>query len=192
MSEQFDPEAALRPAPDDVVTSTQLHKWYWSRAQLNLIARRLGVRQVGNKAELTQRIARKLDGLPDELPDEHSKRPTSATRLAPPFHPDDVVPPGQPMSRGLRYWFREHVDDSFRFDSHMRAFFRDPAGGTLTDAVELWHATRNAPAPTVSAQFEYNRFTRSFRASHPEATRDQLLEAWQRYKDTPTDRRPRA
>jgi hypothetical protein len=182
-----DPDETARPDPDEVVTSSQLLGWYWTRAQLDQIARRLGVSKSGNKATLTQRLEHHLDGIPAR----EAPRPRVAPQLTPPFDPSDVVPPGQRMTRALRDWFVERVGSSFRFDFYMRAFFTDPAGRTLSDAIDLWHATRDAPAPQIGAQFEYNRFTRAFRQAHPEATRSDLLEAWQRYKDTPTHDRTR-
>ena len=41
----------------------------------------------------------------------------------------------------------------------------------------------------IGAQFEYNRFTRSLRAQHPDGSRDDLLAAWRTYRSQPIDER---
>ncbi len=174
-----------RPSPDDVSTARDVRDWYWTRVQLDQIARRLQVSRVGNKADVAARLAAALDGLPDPTPPS----PRGGNGLSAPFRGDQVVPPGQRLTGDLRQWMQAQVEGQFRFDVHMRSFFADPQGRTLADAVSLWHTTRDSPATQISPQFEYNRFTRWYRGAHPMASRTELLAAWQVYKDTPVSQR---
>ena len=174
-----------RPSPDDVSTARDVRDWYWTRAQLDQIARRLQVSRAGNKADVAARLAATLDGLPD--PTTPSSR--GGGGLSAPLRRDQVVPKGQRLTSDLRRWMQAQVGAGFRFDVHMRGFFADPQGRTLADAVSLWHATRDSPATQISPQFEYNRFTRWYRGAHPTASRTELLAAWQVYKDTPVSQR---
>lgn len=176
-----------RPACEDVDTAADVRDWYWTRAELDNVARRLGLSRRGSKADVTARLIAQLAG---EDPAPPPVRPRPVAGLSTPLTPDMVVPDGQRMTRGLRDWFIDQVGSGFRFDSHMRGFFADPRGRTLSDAVRLWHDTRSAPPPPIGAQFEYNRFTRWYRATHPQADRADLMAAWRVYKDTPAPRRP--
>ena len=74
----------------------------------------------------------------------------------------------------------------------MREFFEESDGTQmLGDAVQHWHATREASPRSISAQFEYNRFTRAWHAVHPEGNREDLLSAWNHYRSRPIDERGR-
>lgn len=171
--------------PTSVSSPEDITDWYWTRAELNEIAKNLGVKRTGSKADLTARLAAHLAG--DPQPEQ--RRTRAAGHLVGPLTLDTVVPDGQRMTREVRDFLSAQIPD-FRFDAHMRAFFADPDGRTLGDAVELWHRTRDQ-RPEPSAQFEYNRFTRAYRGEHPDASREQLLEAWAQYKATPISARGR-
>lgn len=169
-----------RPSPDSVSTSLVLTRWYWTRAELDTIARRVGVPRTGNKQQLTERLVAHFDGAP--LP-QTAGRKRAEHPLRPPFSPDMVVPAGQPMTRELRAYLTQQIGPQFRFDGFMREFFADPGGRTLTDAVAHWKRTRGLRRP-IEAQFEYNRFTADFRRDHPGASRAEILAAWHDKKAT--------
>ena len=157
-----------------------IENWYWTRAQLDEIARREGVPRTGDKQQLADRLIAHFDGRPaPPVP----RNPRPAKPLLPPFRLDMVVPAGQPMTRELRTYLAAQIGPRFRFDGFMREFFADPEGRTLSDAVDVWHATRGRRRP-IGTQFEYNRFTSEYRRRHPHASRQEMLAAWERYKDT--------
>ena len=175
-----------RPVPDDVATAVDVSDWYWTRQQLDQIARRLGVPRAGSKTEVTQRLIAVLSGQSTS-----AATPKRAThQLRPPFDAADVIPDGQRMTQQLREYLITQVGPEFRFDRHMRAFFADPGGRTLGDAVRHWQQTRALPPADIEPQFEFNRFTRWFRRANPQAERTELLAAWEGYKATPRSQRP--
>lgn len=174
-----------RPAVDAVATSEDVADWYWTRAELNQIATRLTVGRSGSKAELTARLIAVLNGAEPPAP----VRRSSAT-LREPFELTDVVPEGQRMTRALRQFMQAHAGPEFRFDARMRQFFAAPQGRTLADAVQVWRSTGRTDQE-IPAQFEYNRFTRAYRAAHPGASAQQVRAAWAQYKDTPVTSRIR-
>lgn len=176
-----------RPAIDDVVAPSDIDDWYWTRAELDAIAKRLGVSRAGNKAEVAARLRAVLAGQPPPA----SSRRTAGDQLAGNLTLETVVPQGQRMTRAVRDFLTDQIGPQFRFDAHMRRFFSEPDGRTLGDAVALWHSTRGSrEAPTE--QFEYNRFTIAYHREHPQAGRDELLAAWAEYKATPVHRRGKA
>ncbi|WP_408647198.1 hypothetical protein [Tessaracoccus coleopterorum] len=77
------------------------------------------------------------------------------------------MPPGQRCSQYLRAWFEAHLGTGFSFDAPMRAFLAEADGvRTLGDALAHYRATRGERAG-IGSQFEFNRFTRAWHASHP-------------------------
>jgi len=75
----------------------------------------------------------------------------------------------------------------------MREFFSATDGTqTLKDARNHWHRTRDAGTREIGSPFEYNRFTRTWHAEHPDGDRAALLRAWREYRNKPLDDRERA
>ena len=178
--------AENRPDPGPELTGTELQRWYWTKAELTDLARTLGVSTSGSKIELTDRLAATLDGLP--LPASQMPRKHRSRQLAGPVSRDTVIPEGQRSSQVLRTFFETEIGSSFRFDRAMREFIANNAGATLGEAVDHWHATRGKEYE-IEPQFELNRFTRRWYAENPGGTRQQLDEAWQRYRSLPRDAR---
>lgn len=173
-----------RPALTEDLPAAEFGRWYWTVAELRAFAKQLGIPSTGVKTELTARIAAALGGEP--LPPAPSRQ---RNRLEPPLTRQTVIPPGVVLSRELRDWFVAEIGPEFHSDHHTREFLRDGAGRTLGDAADHWYATRDAPRPEISPQFELNRFTRAWRADNPDGTREELLAAWAQYRATPVDER---
>ena len=177
-------EPVERPALAADLSADEFLRWYWTVAELRPFAKQLGVASTGTKGELNVRIEAALRGQTPPVVDRVRRQ-----RLTPPLDRSTVIPAGVVLTRELRDWFAEQIGPQFHSDHHMRAFLRDGEGRTLGDAVDHWYATRDAPAPQIGAQFELNRFTRAWRAAHPDGTREQLLAAWADYRATPADQR---
>ncbi len=104
-----------------------------------------------------------------------------------------VIPAGQRCTQHLRAWFIDRVGQHFRFDATMREFFAAADGTTtLGDALTVWRSDARRAPREIDGQFELNRFTRSWFADNPQGSRDQMLEAWWRYRDLPIGERHRA
>lgn len=180
-----------RPPLDRTLSGSELLRWYWLKDELTSFARALGVRTTGSKDILAARIAAQLDGATFEEP--HRSKPVAAAQLKGRLTATTVIPRGQRCSQPVREWFVTQVGSSFGFDAAMRQFFADGDGTqTLQDALNHYRATRNGGPKTINAQFEYNRFTRSWHQANPNGTRTELLAAWRHYRATPADSRERA
>ncbi|SUE17068.1 Uncharacterised protein [Rhodococcus gordoniae] len=183
--------AENRPALTGDLTSAELLRWYWRKDELADLARQLDIRASGSKELLNRRIAAKLDGIPFAEP-QPAKR-ASRAQLAGPLTSATVIPEGQRCSQVVRTWFIGQVGTSFGFDAEMRAFFADTDGTqTMQDALDHYLATRDQGTKSIDGQFEFNRFTRAWHEANPTGSRDDLLQAWRRYRELPVDRRGRA
>ena len=177
-----------RPELSPSLSSVELRRWYWTLAELEGLARSLGVPRGGGKQALTERLAAALDG---ERPQAPVRRRAGGRQLQGPLTPATVIPEGQRCSQALREFFRHEVGGRFTFDAFMREFIATGAGRTLGDAVGHWHATREeASRPqSIAPQFELNAFLRNWRRAHPGASRDQALAAWWGYRARPAEER---
>ncbi|ROQ93632.1 hypothetical protein EDE04_0016 [Streptomyces sp. 2132.2] len=177
--------AEARPKLSVALSGFELSRWYWTLAELTVLARELGVPRSGGKAVLTERLRAALDGVaPPAVP----PRTRSAGRqLAAPVNGSTVIPEGQRCSQVLREYFRREIGPGFHFDVYMRTFVAEGAGRTLADAIAHWHATRQAGArlQEIGSQFELNRFLRDWYAEHPAGSRAEALAAWRAHRDRP-------
>lgn len=168
-----------RPNPSAHLSETEFLRWYWLRSELSSLCRLLGIPSSGNKEEVTTRIAAHLGQRPPPPR-------TRTTRTAPPatLTPDTPVTPGWPLSAQLRQFFVHHCGESFRFNQSLRDFFRS-GSGTLADALATYRASLANPPREIPKVFEFNRFARAFRQSHPHATHEDLTKAWLHARSQP-------
>jgi len=153
-----------RPALSRQISSTEFLRWYWLKTELILFARSLGLSRVGSKDEITARIAAFLDG--KDLPGTVVRQNTNAAQLAEPVTRSTLIPPGQRSSQVLRRFFEHEIGSGFRFDAAMRRFLSESRGErTLGDAIAHFQSQRSKTTGAIGAQFELNRFTRTF--PHP-------------------------
>jgi hypothetical protein len=183
---------------EDVDSSWEFGRWYWTKAELTTWARRLGLPSSGSKSDLAKTISRALDGISPTnrsvapTPEAPTARPKTPSRrqvgpqLTGDLTPHTIIPKGQCSSQALRRFFASHIGPSFRFDKPMRDFIATGAGKTLQQALDHWHATRAGLKSTeIAPQFEYNRFMREWYAAHPGAMQEEVIEAWKMYRNSP-------
>ena len=178
----------MRPALSRNLTGAELRRWYWLKDELVRFARTLGIRTTGSKDVLIDRVAAFLDG---PAYTEHEPFPRrAAQQLTGPLTPETIIPQGQRCSQVVRGWLAEQVGPTFHFDAAMRDFFARADGTqTMQDSLEHWYATRGTPAREMGAQFEFNRFTRSWFLENPDGSRSECLTAWKVYRSRPVDER---
>lgn len=171
-----------RPPVEAVTTEQDLRRWYWLRTELVAMARARRIPSGGSKIELTERIADALAGR-DPQPAPRS-RPRPRPRPSGPLAGSTVLPAGQRCTQELRAYLRERIGPTFRFDGPLRELIS--AGDVTLDAVVAhWHATRSRGPSEIAPQFEYNRFTRQWRAANPHGDHAHLLAAWWAHRTAP-------
>ena len=173
-----------RPALTPDLPAGEFRRWYWLRSELAAFARAQGLAAHGPKADLAARIATWLaTGERPAAPPPRRAGPMPAT-----FTPDTVIGPGWRCTAALRDFLTGALGPGFRFDATMRDHVLNRPGTTLGQAMTAWQAARAnaAPAP-IAPQFEYNRFTRAFRQTRPNATRAEVIAAWLDHRARPRE-----
>lgn len=179
MAENWLPE--VRPHLDGGLSGAELRRWYWLRDELAGLARELGVSAQGGKAELTQRLAARLDGTePPRMVRRRSVDHLAGAELS----GSTVLSRGQRCTQQLRSWFTGRIN-GFRFDGAMREFIAE-GGHTLDDAVDRWVATRG-DVRDIAPQFELNTFARNWHLAHPGGSHAAMLAAWRVHRCLPRE-----
>ncbi|MFM9106960.1 MAG: DUF6434 domain-containing protein [Chloroflexota bacterium] len=174
----------MRPPLSPGMSAAEFARWYWLKRELEPFARRLGVSAAGGKAEIAARISARLSGEPD--PAGAAPRGVRE-RFAGDLTPETPIPRDPPLDARLRAYMTGACGPGFRFDGHMRAFFRDGQGRTLAEAADHWRGTRSLPLGEIARQFEYNRFAREWRSANPGAAHAALAAAWSERKRRPAE-----
>lgn len=173
-----------RPALTAALSSAEFRRWYWLRTELAQFCRAHGLPAGGGKIDLADRIAHHLDGAPPSAPARAPGRPGREAAAAP--TPSGLVPPDVRCDQRLRAFFVGQVGSTFRYTVRFQQWLHDNAGASYADAVAAWHVLARDRSPgQIAPQFEYNRFTRAFRLTHPGTTHKEVTTAWQEHRSAP-------
>lgn len=174
-----------RPQLSRDLAATIFAEHYWLRAELAEFCRNNNISAAGSKQDLAARIAALLSGEPQPpvaRKSSHGKMPARFTRAAP-------IGPGWRCSEALRAFISGEIGRPFRFDRFMRAQIGSGSGAALGDVIDAWRE-QEGRSHEIEPQFEYNRFTREYRAHVPNATHASVVAAWKRYREIPVSQRP--
>lgn len=166
-----------RPRLTSTLITLEFCSWYWLKEELVVFCRANGIRSSGSKLELQSRIIDYLSGRP-------AKPELSATRRAGnmPLHfsLDTVIGEGWRCNPALGAFFRKVCGPGFHFNGAMRDFIHLRAGQTLADAAVCYRVSvgPNAKPRGIPKQLEYNQHFRSYFQLHPNATRQDAIDAW--------------
>ncbi len=179
----------MRPELNDVQDPTDITGWYWTRAELIQIARRMGARRSGSKQDLIEAITARLAGHEPRTP----PKKTTGSHLQPPFCAAMVIPAGQPFTRELRNWVASHVTGDVRVNAAVRELLRHPVTSvghpaTLGDLIDLMEIPPS-PSDEIGPQFERNRFMRHLSRTEPGMGREEREREWARFRQLPSARR---
>ncbi len=176
-----------RPALVRTLAPDVFLDWYWLKSELAKFCRAEKLPAHGSKAELTQRIAAYL-----ETGKRVEARPPSrpVRNMPASFTLETVIGPGWRCSGDLRRFLQQHLGAGFRFDAVMRDYVLRRPGSTLAQAIAASETARASPgASDILPQFEFNRFTRSYREAHPSASREDVVRAWKAHRGKPRSSR---
>ncbi|MCU5521051.1 SAP domain-containing protein [Bacillus cereus] len=156
----------MRPPLTKSISLEDFQNYYWLKAELQTFCREHGLPASGSKTEITERISHYLTTgkvLKNSSVQKVSKAPLSYKDLS----PQTIITKNHRCSEGVRAFFKEKIGTNFRFTVALQKFFKENVGKTYEDAITFWYEENERKKDptyktTISAQFEYNRFTRDF------------------------------
>ncbi|MEC2987534.1 DUF6434 domain-containing protein [Bacillus cereus] len=156
----------MRPSLTKTISLTDFQNYYWLKAELQTFCREHGLPASGSKIEITERISHYLTTgkvLKNSSVPKVSKAPLSYKDLS----LQTIITKNHRCSEDVRAFFKEKIETNFRFTVALQKFFKENVGKTYEDAITFWYEENERKRDptyktTISAQFEYNRFTRDF------------------------------
>ncbi|MEB9845109.1 MULTISPECIES: DUF6434 domain-containing protein [Bacillus cereus group] len=156
----------MRPSLTKTISLTDFQNYYWLKAELQTFCREHGLPASGSKTEITERISHYLTTgkvLKNSSVQKVSKAPLSYKDLS----LQTIITKNHRCSEDVRAFFKEKIGTNFRFTVALQKFFKENVGKTYEDAITFWYEENERKKDptyktTISAQFEYNRFTRDF------------------------------
>ncbi|PGS79935.1 cytoplasmic protein [Bacillus cereus] len=156
----------MRPPLTKSISLEDFQNYYWLKAELQTFCREHGLPASGSKTEITERISHYLTTgkvLKNSSVQKVSKAPLSYKDLS----LQTIITKNHRCSEGVRAFFKEKIGTNFRFTVALQKFFKENVGKTYEDAITFWYEENERKKnptykTTISAQFEYNRFTRDF------------------------------
>lgn len=156
----------MRPPLTKSISLEDFQNYYWLKAELQTFCREHGLPASGTKTEITERISHYLTTgkvLKNSSVQKVSKAPLSYKDLS----LQTIITKNHRCSEDVRAFFKEKIGTNFRFTVALQKFFKENVGKTYEDAITFWYEENERKKDptyktTISAQFEYNRFTRDF------------------------------
>ena len=157
--------AHRRPTLVPGISVTEFRAYYWWKTELIQFARRLGLPAQGHKPQLSARIERRLQGLPDR-PKPTQKRANVPRDSDRPLRRETRVNNYKSDDK-TRAFFKGHIGPHFHFTYHLNQFRLAREGLTYGDLIDEWLAEyerRKTPSyqSPIASHGEYNRYIRDF------------------------------
>ncbi|KXY27558.1 cytoplasmic protein [Bacillus cereus] len=156
----------MRPPLTKSISLEDFQNFYWLKAELQTFCREHGLSASGSKIEISGRISHYLTTgkvLKNSSHQKVSKASLSYKELS----LQTIITNNHRCSEDVRSFFKEKIGANFRFTVALQKFFKENVGKTYEDAITFWYEENERKKDptyktTISAQFEYNRFTRDF------------------------------
>jgi hypothetical protein len=180
--------AGRKPRLEPGMSVSDFTDYYWLKAELVELARRLGLPTHGYKPELSARIERRLRGL-DDRPEPQPPSAQGTRDSDQPLRRDTPVVNYKSDAR-TRAFFTAQIGPEFHFTYHVNQFRLKNDGLTYGDLVDEWIAERDRrrsagyQAP-IAEHGKYNRYVRDFfadPANEGKSLRD-AVDSWNSIKD---------
>jgi hypothetical protein len=182
-----------RPKLHPEMTFAKFQAFYYPKQELLVFARQMGLRVSGSKPELSDRIARRLQGLPEQPRParRRAKARDSDRRLTRDSSVEDYF-----SDAATRAFFQSEIGPNFHFTYQLNQFRLARTGLNYGDLVDEWLAERaRRRDPTYQAHLaehgKWNRFVRDFFADPVNKGRPlaDAAELWNVVKAGPGDHR---
>lgn len=173
-----------RPDIQNIDTSAELRRWYWTKDELLEECRRLGLRVSGGKFRLLDRIAHFHDTGETTFPGDKKQKVTSKFDWhSADLTPETVITDSYKNSQNVRRFFKAHVGPHFKFNIASMAWMKENVGKTLADAVVMIKRLEEEAAnpgfqSKIADHNQFNQYTRDFLADNPQMGMKEVRYFW--------------
>ncbi|PFQ53659.1 cytoplasmic protein [Bacillus cereus] len=156
----------MHPPLTKSISLEDFQSYYWLKAELQAFCREHGLPASGSKTEIAERISHYLT-TGKILKNSSAQKVSKASLSYKDLSLQTIITNNHRCSEDVRSFFKEKIGANFRFTVALQKFFKENVGKTYEDAITFWYEENERKKDptyktTISAQFEYNRFTRDF------------------------------
>ncbi|EJV69918.1 MULTISPECIES: DUF6434 domain-containing protein [Bacillus cereus group] len=181
----------MRPPLTKSISLEDFKNYYWLKTELQTFCRDHDLPTSGSKIEISGRISHYLT-TGKVLKNRSHQKVSKASLSYKDLSLQTIITENHRCSEDVRAFFKEKIGGNFRFTVALQKFFKKNIGKTYEDAITFWHEENKRKKDpsyktTISAQFEYNRFTRSFfeDPSNKGKSKTDAIAAWNEIKAKP-------
>lgn len=177
-------QSDARPDIRSISTGAELRRWYWRKDELIERARQVGLKTSSGKFVILNRIAHFLDTGEKECPGD--RKTPSASQFD--WHSAELsentfITDNYKNTQNVRRFFKNAIDDSFKFNIAFMDWIKANVGKTLGEACTAYLEFRNlARKPdfrtSIKSHNQFNQYTRDFLDDHPELGMDDVRKIW--------------
>ena len=178
-----------RPEISDCADAATFRKWYYLKEELIAFARDHGLKTVGGKFDIADRIAYYLDT--GEAPPAEPKKSKPKSKFdwhSAELRDDTVITDSYKNTQNVRRYFKTHID-GFSFSIPLMDWMKANVGKTLSDAVEeakrVKEAKRKGVKQPDQPHNQYNAYTRAYFDAIPSGTQKEVRALWAERRKRP-------
>lgn len=169
-----------RPQLDKSLDSQTFLNYYYLKEELVDFCKQNGLPTLGNKVDITKRIAYFLDT--GEI--LSSSKPVNKMIVVEKICEESLIEENFKCSEKHRAFFKEKIGKSFSFQVPFQKWLKANAGKTYQDAINAYYQIqeeKKTKKTTIDKQFEYNTYIRDFFNDNQGKTLQEAILCW-KYK----------
>lgn len=165
-----------------ITNSHDLLNWYWSKAELVSLAKKLTVPYSGGKFEIQDRIIHFFDT--GEILKPKRTKPTSTFDWSKePLSVDTRITDSYRNGPHARAFFEKHIGPSFSFNADFMSWMKENIGKTLQDAIEYYKFREDQIKSgkykqSIPDYNQFNLYTRDYFTYKPDGSMNEVRKLW--------------
>ena len=182
----------IRPTLEKTISINDFRNHYWLKQELIVFCRKTGIKTIGGKIEIADRVLKYLET--GEIITNPEKEPQRTKSIfdwkTESLDYDTVITDNYKNTENVREFFKQSIGCNFKFNVEFMNWMKSNYEKTLGDAVEKWkeiaEKKKNKNYQTeIAPQFEYNAYIRDLLKDNPQLSTMHAIEYWKIKREKP-------
>lgn len=178
-----------RPGLDENIDANLFIEYYYSKEELQVFCKRLGLQSSGSKNEIKNRIEHFLR-TDQKIITEKSIKSHNKIVFSSELTLDKKIEANFRCSEEHRAFFKSIIGEKFHFNVVFQKYLKENCGKTYADAVDAYYKIdqekkENKGLNKIDSQFEYNRYIRAFFNDNKGKTLKDAINCWKYKRSLP-------
>lgn len=169
-----------RPNLDNNLDGKTFKEYYSLKEELIDFCRKNDLQTIGDKLELTERIANFLD----TGKKTYKTHTTRKNKIVDEITFDTIIEDNFVCSEKHRAFYKKQIGNSFSFNVTFQKWLKSNSGKTYQDSIKAYYQIledKRKNKTIIDKQFEYNTYIRDFFANNKDKNLEQAIRCW-KYK----------